>query len=131
MVEQGIHFKTIVPYFARFAYESWIVPRRHAATVDEFSDEALDELAMMYQRQAKRYDAVFARSAPNITLWRNTRCDTHADNRFFTFHIAMQQPLREPDKLKFLAGFESGAGNIINPLLPEMAAAQLRLYQID
>jgi len=37
--------------------------------------------------------------------------------------------LRDPVKMKFLAGFESGSNNIVNPTQPEHAAEQLR--QID
>jgi len=126
LVEDGEWFKTIVPYFARFPYETWIVPKQHACFIDALNDEQLEELAMQYQRQARRYDALFRRSSPYITLLHNAPCDNHSDNQWCCFHIVMQPPLREPDKLKFLAGFESGAGNIVNPLVPEMAAKQLR-----
>jgi UDPglucose--hexose-1-phosphate uridylyltransferase len=34
--------------------------------------------------------------------------------------------MRSPDKLKYLAGFESGGGNIINPVKPDEAADRLR-----
>jgi len=126
LLEEGKWFKTIVPYFARFSYESWVVPKRHINYINELNDDQLAELALMYQRQVKRYDVLFQRSSPNITLLHNAPCDDHADNPWCCFHITMQPPLREPDKLKFLAGFESGAGNIVNPLVPEIAAKQLR-----
>jgi len=126
LIEEGEWFKTIVPYFARFAYETWVVPKQHTNFISDLSDNQLAELALLYQRQVKRYDVVFQRSAPNITLLHNAPSDDHADNKWCCFHIAMQPPLREPDKLKFLAGFESGAGNIVNPSIPEVAAKQLR-----
>ena len=126
LIEEGVWFKTIVPYFARFSYETWIVPKQHTNFIDAFDDSQLSELAALYQRQVKRYDVLFQRSSPNITLLHNAPCDEHGDNEWCCFHIAMQPPLREPDKLKFLAGFESGAGNIVNPMVPEIAARQLR-----
>lgn len=126
LIEEGDWFKTIVPYFARFSYETWIVPKQHTNFIDALNDDQLSEMALLYQRQAKRYDVLFQRSSPNITLLHNAPCNDYADNKWWCFHIAMQPPLREPDKLKFLASFESAAGNIVNPLVPEIAARRLR-----
>ena len=126
VVERGERFSVVVPWAARFAYETWIVPHRHVASVGEMDDEELAELLGLYQRQVRRYDVLFARSAPNVTLLHNAPCDDHADNAHWCFHLAFHPPLREPDKMKFLAGFESGANNIVNPVQPERAAARLR-----
>ena len=117
---------TIVPFAARFAFESWIVPTRHVGSLAEMTKAELTELALMYQRQAQRYDKVFKRSCPNVTLLHNAPCDDDSANGDWCFHVAMQPPLRDLNKVKYLAGFESGSGNIINPVLPEAAAEQLR-----
>lgn len=126
LVEHGEHFKTIVPYAARFAFETWLVPRRHVSTIDQLTGNELDELAAMYHRQIKRYDLLFQRQSPNITLLHNAPCDQHDDNIAYCFHISMQPPLRDPEKLKYLAGFESGSNNIVNPIQPEHAASTLK-----
>ena len=128
MVEKNQRFSVIVPFAARFAYETWIVPHRHVSSVADMQDEELDELADVYQRQVRRYDLLFQRSAPNITLLYNAPCDSprQADNLHWCFHIGFQPPLRDPDKMKFMAGFESGSNNIVNPVQPEQAAEQLR-----
>ena len=129
LVERGDHFVTVVPFAARFAFESWIVPTRHVQSLAEMSDEELQELASMYQRQAQRYDSIFKRSCPNVTLLHNAPCDNSAANNDWCFHLAMQPPLRDLNKLKYLAGFESGSGNIINPVQPETAAEVMRQHQ--
>lgn len=130
IVEAGSYFSVIVPYAARFAYETWIVPHRLVASLADMHSEELDELAALYQRQARRYDLLFKRSAPNITLLHNAPCDKHSDeaakNLTWCFHLAFQPPLRDAEKLKFLAGFESGSNNIVNPVQPETAADVLR-----
>jgi len=130
LIEEGQFFKTIVPWFARFAYETWIVPKVHVTSIAGLGEEALAELAALYQAQAKRYDILFQRSAPNMTLMYNAPCNAHDDNAWCCFHIAFQPPLREPDKLKFLAGFETAANNVVNPLTPEIAAHRLRECQL-
>ncbi len=126
LVEGTEHFKTIVPFAARMPYETWIVPRRHVTSIDKLGDPELSDLAHCYQRQAQRYDRLFQRSAPNISLLHNAPCDEYAGNRHWCFHIAMQPPLRDPNTLKYLAGFESGSNNIVNPVQPEAAADTLR-----
>jgi len=126
LVERGEHCSVIVPWAARFAYESWIVPHRPVASVGDMGDAELADLLAVYQRQVRRYDVLFRRSAPNVTLLHNAPCDTHPDNAHWCFHLAFHPPLRDPEKMKFLAGFESGANNIVNPLQPEHAAEQLR-----
>lgn len=133
IVEAGQHFSVMVPFAARFAYETWIVPHRHVNSLSDMSDTEIMELAEIYQRQVHRYDLLFQRVAPNITLLHNAPCDTHNTesdlNRHWCFHLAFQPPLRDATKMKFLAGFESGSNNIVNPVQPEQAAEQLR--QLD
>ena len=131
IVESGAHWSVIVPFAARFAFETWIVPNRHVSSLAEVTDEELAELATMYQRQVRRYDVLFQRSAPNITLLHNAPCDDSADNQHWCFHLAFHPPLRDPVKMKFLAGFESGANNIVNPTQPENAAEQLRAVDVE
>jgi len=133
VVEAGEYFSVIVPFAARFAYETWIIPNRHVPSLAQMTNDEIAELAQLYQRQVKRYDLLFNRSAPNITLIHNAPCDTGNSaldlNQHWCFHLAFQPPLRDPEKMKFLAGFESGSNNIVNPVQPESAARQLR--QID
>ena len=133
LIEVGKHFSVLMPFAARFAYETWIVPHRHVGTLTDMSDAELSDLAVLYQRQAQRYDLLFKRSSPNITLIHNAPCDqspkANTSNPHWCFHLAFQPPLRDLDKLKYLAGFESGSNNIVNPVQPEVAAGQLR--QID
>lgn len=135
LVEKGQYFSVIVPFSARFAYETWIVPHRHVASLAQMDEAELHELAAMYQRQVRRYDVLFNRSAPNITLIHNAPCDSGAvadeHNAHWCFHLAFQPPLRDATKLKFLAGFESGSNNIVNPVQPEIAAEQLRNVNVD
>lgn len=126
LIEAGEYFKTIVPYAARFSFETWIVPTRHVSSIAKLNHEELTELAVMYQRQAQRYDRLFERKSPNITLLQNAPCDDNAANHHWCFHIIQQPPLRDATTLKYLAGFEMGSNTIVNPVQPEDAAARLR-----
>lgn len=130
LVDSSEYFSVIVPFAARFAFETWIIPHRLVPSLKEMSQAEIKDLATLYQRQARRYDLLFERSAPNITLIHNSPCDTNSTestmNQYWCFHIAFQPPLRDREKMKFLAGFESGTNNVVNPVQPENAAEQLR-----
>jgi len=126
LVEQGKYFKTIVPFAARLPYETWIVPTQHVTSVDRLNDGALLELALMYQRQARRYNQLFQRPAPMMTVFQNAPCDGSAANEDWCFHISIHPPLRDSSTMKFFAGYETSSNNIVNPVQPEQAAASLR-----
>ena len=125
-IAENDHCIAIIPYFARFAYECWIIPKQAAQHIGQLNDATLYDLAELYQQMAKTYNVLFQRESPNISLIYNAPCDGHADNANWQLHIVMQPPLREPDKLKYLAGYESGSANIVNPVQPEIAADSLR-----
>lgn len=126
VVEKNTHWSVIVPFFARYAFETWIVPHRFMNSLLDATDAELDELGACYQRQVRRYDALFQCSAPNITVLQNSPTDTHPDNAHWQFHVVFHPPLRAPNIMKYFAGYETGTGNVINPVQPEDAAARLR-----
>jgi UDPglucose--hexose-1-phosphate uridylyltransferase len=120
------YFVAFVPSFARFVYETYIMPRRHVARISELTTQELKALASIHKDIIVKFDNLFEMSFPNITMLHNAPTENIPENNDFHFHIEFYPPLRSPDKLKYLAGFESGGGNIINPVMPETAAKQLR-----
>lgn len=126
IVCQNDLFVALVPSFARYSFEIHIMPRRHVASIDCLSNEEIDALAEIYSEVLIRYDNLFEMSFPNITLFRNAPCDTEIQTHSYHFHIEFCPPLRSRDKLKYMAGFETGGGNIINPSLPREAADALK-----
>ncbi|MFC1542122.1 galactose-1-phosphate uridylyltransferase [Candidatus Latescibacterota bacterium] len=125
IVTQNNQFVAYVPYFARHAYEIHIMPRRHVPFMTGLSDDERDSLAGIYKEIMVRYDNLFQLSAPNINIFNNAPCDDAINPEPYHFHIEFYPPLRSRDKLKYMAGFESGSGNIINPSLPEESAKLL------
>ena len=125
-VEADAHFTTMVPFAARYPYETWIVPNRPIRSLADATEAELDSLARLYRAQVRRYDCLFEREAPNVTLVHQAPTDDHPDNAHWCAHVAFHPPLRNPTTMKFLAGFESGSANIVNPVRPEDAAAALR-----
>lgn len=126
LLYENDHFVAFIPFFARFVYEVYVVPKRHIASIDRLSKAEAESWADIHQKVIIKFDNLYQVSFPNITMLHNAPCDGNPDNELFHFHIEFYPPMRDPDKLKYLAGFESGGGNIINPVKPEQAAALLR-----
>ncbi len=126
IVTRNAHFTAFVPYFARLAYEATILPHRHVHSITELSGEELRALAAIFREMTIRYDNLFSMPFPNITVFQNCPCARSVDPGPYHFHIEFLPPLRSHDKLKYMAGFESGGGTIVNPSLPDETAEALR-----
>lgn len=126
IVCQNDHFVAFIPFFARFVYEVYIVPRRHVARITDLTDAETAAWAEIHNQIIVKFDNLYNMSFPNITMLQNAATNGKPENDLFHFHVEFYPPLRSPDKLKYLAGFESGGGNIINPVLPDEAAGRMR-----
>lgn len=125
IITQNDHFVAFIPVFARLAYEVMVIPRRHIPFITELTGEELLSLANIHREMMIRYDNLFGMPFPNITIFQNCPCGNGADPGPYHFHIEYLPPLRSADKLKYMAGFESGGGTIINPALPDESAEAL------
>jgi len=126
IVAENDHFVAFIPYFARFVYETYIVPKRHVSTINELSEEECNSWMKIHREVIIKFDNLYLMSFPNITMLQNAPVNQEKPTDNFHFHVEFYPPMRAPEKLKYLAGFESGGGNIINPILPEIAAESLR-----
>lgn len=119
-------FVLFVPYFARYSYETHIMPKRHFHVLTEMSEKETDDFSDILRKTLCKYDNLFGMVMPNIMMMHNAPVDGDDYSKIYHFHMEFYPPLRSPDKLKYLAGFESGGGNIINPTDPDYAAEELR-----
>ena len=75
------------------------------------------------------YDRIFNSSFPYMMVVHQRPTDG-GNHDHFHFHIEFYPPLRTAERLKYLAGSETGAGLFINDTLAEEKAAELRaLYR--
>lgn len=126
IVLENEHFVAFIPFFARFVFETYIVSKKHVTSIIGFDNNEIEALADIHRKMIIKFDNLYNMSFPNITMMHNAPTDGNPLNDLFHFHIEFYPPMRSPDKLKYLAGFESGGGNIINPVNPEIAAGMLR-----
>lgn len=125
IVFEGERFVAFIPFFARYPYEVYLAPKKHQASMNEFSPEDLNDLALTLKGLLVKYDLLFNLSFPYIMVIHQAPTDGK-DYPDYHFHFEFYPPLRTASKVKYLAGCESGAGNFINDTLAEEKAAELR-----
>ncbi|MCL6549154.1 MAG: hypothetical protein K6T30_09635, partial [Alicyclobacillus sp.] len=71
-------------------------------------------------------DKLFERDFPYMMVLHQRPVNGPDVEAFYHFHIEFYPPLRDRDKIKFLASCETGAWAPCNPLAVEQTAAWLR-----
>lgn len=114
-----------VPYFARYAYETFVGPRATHASIADLSRGEIDDLAAVLRETLIRLENLWCMPLPYVMVLHQAPTDGR-DYPGFHFHIEIYPPLRKPGLLKYLAGPEIGGGNFLNDTSPEAKAAELR-----
>src|SRR5262249_19593031 len=84
-------------------------------------------LAEILKVVMEKYNRLWNRSMPYIMLMHQRPTDADsAAYRHYRFHIEFYPPYRTPDKLKYLAGSEAGAGTFNHDTHAEVTARELR-----
>jgi UDPglucose--hexose-1-phosphate uridylyltransferase len=119
------HAIAFLPYFARYAYETYVVPKRVVPHIYELSDEETLSLAKALKGVTVRFDNLWRMPFPYVMPLHQAPTDG-GNYASFSFFIAFHPPLRFPNTLKYLAGPEIGGGNFLADTVPEEKAAELR-----
>jgi len=113
-----------VPYFARYAYEVYVAPKRRVPHISALTDSEAEALARTLKDVTVRYDNLWRQSFPYVMPLHQAPTDG-GDYHNFHFFIGFLPPLRRPNTLKYLAGPEIGGGNFLSDTAPEDTAAEL------
>lgn len=114
-----------VPYFARYAYETYVAPKRTYASIAALKREELGDFARVLKGLLVKLDNLWRMSFPYVMALHQAPTDGGRYDGFH-FHIEIHPPLRRPKLLKYLAGPEIGGGNFLSDTSPEEKAAELR-----
>jgi UDPglucose--hexose-1-phosphate uridylyltransferase len=125
IVLEGGRFVAFVPFFARWPYETWLAPRKHLGSMAEWTDADVEDLAVVLKGLLTKFDALFGKPLPYVMVVHQSPTDG-GDHRDCHLHFEFYPPLRSAERMKFLAGCESGAGSFINDTVAEDSAAELR-----
>ena len=126
VVAKGEHFTAFVPFYAHFPFEAHVYARRCASSIADLGAEERRDLASVLKRLLLGYDALFGFSLPYMMVMHQAPTDGENYEGIAHFHIEFYPPNRTENKLKYLAGSETGAGAFIMDVLPEKSAEALR-----
>jgi UDPglucose--hexose-1-phosphate uridylyltransferase len=125
IVLEGERFVAYVPFFARYPFETYLVPKAHQASMADWTPEDCQDLALVLKGLLLKFDALFQKPFPYIMVVHQAPTDG-GDHPDVHLHFEFYPPMRSATKMKFLAGCEAGAGTFINDTLAEETAAELR-----
>jgi UDPglucose--hexose-1-phosphate uridylyltransferase len=106
------------PYASRVPYETWILPRRHAACFESTAPADAVRLAPRLRETLRRIDQ--ALDSPLFNYVIHSGPPHQGETPFYHWHIEILPRLIQ------IGGFEWGSGSYINTVRPEDAALLLR-----
>jgi UDPglucose--hexose-1-phosphate uridylyltransferase len=124
VVAESEHWTAFVPPAARWPVEVLLVPHRQVPDIPALTPDERADFAHLYLRVLGRLDGLHDRQLPYIAAWHQAPVSTGRDLAWL--HLQVFSILRTADKLKYLAGSESGMAVWINDVTPEDLAARLR-----
>jgi UDPglucose--hexose-1-phosphate uridylyltransferase len=117
-----------IPAFARYPYETWIVPKRRIGFIHEMSEKEFHDLSSVMKTLFQKFDQLWDRPFPYLLTIH--QAPVKGDYPYAHFFFQITPPYRTKDKLKFLAGTELGTGTFVNDSLPEDKAHELRNVEV-
>ncbi len=124
LVWEDEHMVAFVPFFARFPFETHIYSKRHLAAMPELAEAERLSLARGLQQVIRRLDGLFRAPMPYMMAMYQQPTDG-GDYAHCHYHVEFLPLGRSENKLKFLAGSESGAGAFITDMSAEDQAQRL------
>jgi UDPglucose--hexose-1-phosphate uridylyltransferase len=118
------NFAAFVPFHAKWPGEMQIYPMRHAQALPDFTVPEREELARMIKAVRMKYDNLWSFSIPLMMMVRQR--PAHGDYPYYHFHVEFFPIQRSREKIKYLAGVESGTGLFLNDTLAEEKALEFR-----
>jgi UDPglucose--hexose-1-phosphate uridylyltransferase len=118
-------FVAVVPFWAVWPFEVMILPRRHVAQLQDFTETERSDFAAILKAVTSTYDQVFDAPFPYSMGLHPAPCDGQ-DHPEWQFHAHFYPPLlRSASIRKFMVGYEL-LGSPQRDITPEAAAETLR-----
>ncbi len=118
IVTENAEFIAFCPYVPRYAFETWLFPKRHNSDFGQLSREDLSHLAKILKELLGRIKTCLANPSYNFFL--HLAPVNFETDESYHWHIEIIPKLTE------VAGFEWGTGFYIVPTDPGLAARHLK-----
>jgi UDPglucose--hexose-1-phosphate uridylyltransferase len=125
IVAETAGFVAYVPFAARLPYEVHVAATEHRESLLDVPEAERGGLAALLQVVQRKYDNLWGFPMP-YTMSMHQRATDGLNRPGEHLHVEFAPPHRSRDRLKYLAGVETGAGTFINDTAPEEKARELR-----
>ena len=129
LIFRGQYVTAFVPVCARYTYEVWIAPNRPAESLSDLTPVERREFALALKTVLLKYDGLWNKPFPYLMVFHQAPTDGEPHPEAHV-HLEIYPPYRTPQKLKYLAGTELGAGFFAVDSLPEDKALELQSVAI-
>jgi UDPglucose--hexose-1-phosphate uridylyltransferase len=119
VISENAEFVALAPYAPRFAFETWLLPKRHGAAFEDAPRHEYESLARMLKETLQRMNRALL-SPPYSLIIHSAPFQTPGLDVVYHWHVEIMPTLTK------VAGFEWGTGFYMNPTSPEEAAQVLR-----
>jgi UDPglucose--hexose-1-phosphate uridylyltransferase len=119
VIFENDRFVGIQPYAARFPFETWLLPKRHASSFGDLPES--DVMSFADALRTTLYALHACLNNPPYNYIVHTAPYVEHARHAYHWHLEIMPRLTQ------VAGFEWGSGFFINPVVPEDAARFLRL----
>ena len=128
IITQNSEWIAYVPFAARYPFEIHVAPKKSVPDLAALSDLQSDTFPEIAKEVLLRLDGVFGIEMAYIAGWYQAPVLIGRDR--MRLHWQIVSVRRQPGKLKYLSGSESGMGAFIMDLPPEQSAQQLKAVKI-
>jgi UDPglucose--hexose-1-phosphate uridylyltransferase len=125
VVVSSAHWTAFVPAASRWPVEVHVYPNRRVLDIQSLTDAERDDFAELYLDVLRRLDALYSQPLPYVAAWHQAPVSDPLREHAY-LHLQVSSIQRSADKLKYLAGSETGMGAFITDVLPETVAERLR-----
>lgn len=125
LVDESVHFISVVPYAASFPFELWIVPRDHVSHFHELDQEKAVDLGGLLKVTLMKMSLQLNKPPFNFMIHTSPLQASESDSAYSHWFLQIVP------QLSGVGGFELGTGCYINPVFPEDAAKIMREVNIS
>jgi len=124
VIASSAHWTAFVPAASRWPVQVQLVPHRQVPDLPALSAVERDDFTILYLDVLGRLDGLYDRPLPYVAAWH--QAPARVGRHLCWLHLEVFSVLRTADKVKYLAGSESGMGVWINDVTPEQIAERLK-----
>ncbi|MHA1686957.1 MAG: galactose-1-phosphate uridylyltransferase [Candidatus Heimdallarchaeaceae archaeon] len=115
----------LVPFFAKYAYDIFIYPKRHVSFLEQTTQREKESLAIHLLKAINALNKLFGKEVSySMSLHQAPINVKHTI--VFHLYFKIHTPQRSKESLKLLGAVETSTNTYINGVFPEDAASELR-----